>query len=42
MKNHYTVTCKEICNINDLKKNSGALHLLGCLSQRKRKLITLR
>ena len=42
MKNHYTVTCKPFCKINDLKKNSGALHLVGCLSHCKRKLITWR
>ena len=42
MKNHYMVTCKTVCKINDLKNNSGALHFLGCLSNRERKLITLR
>ena len=42
MKNHYTVTCKTECKINDLKKNSGALHLVGCLSHCERKLITWR
>ena len=36
------VTCKTVCKINDLKKNSGALHLLGCLSHCERKLITWR
>ena len=41
MKNHYMVTCKTVCKINDLKNSSGALHFLGCLSQRERKLITL-
>ena len=42
MKNHYIVTCKRVCKINDLKNNSGALHFLGCFSNRERKLITLR
>ena len=42
MKNHYTVTCKTVWKISDLKNNSGALHFLGCLSHRERKLITLR
>ena len=42
MKNHYMVPCKTLCKINDLKKNSGALHFLGCVSCRERKLITLR
>ena len=42
MKNHYTVTCKKVGKINDLKKYSGVLHLVGCLSHRERKLITLR
>ena len=42
MKNHYMVTCKRVCKINDLKNNSGALHFFGCLSHRERKLITLR
>ena len=42
MKNHYTVTCKPVCKINDLKKNSGTLHLVGCLSHCERKLITWR
>ena len=42
MKNHYTVTCKTVCKINDLKNNLGDLHFLGCLSHRERKLITLR
>ena len=42
MKNHYMVTCKTLCKIIDLKKYSGVLHLVGCLSHRERKLITLR
>ena len=42
MKNHYMLTCKTLCKINDLKKYSGVLHLVGCLSNRERKLITLR
>ena len=42
MKNHYMVTYKMVCKINDLKNNSGALHFLGCLSHRERKQITLR
>ena len=42
MKNQYTVTCKTVCKINDLKNNSGALHLVGCLSQCDRKQITWR
>ena len=42
MKNHYIVTYKTVCKINDLKNNSGALHLLGCLSHCVRKLITWR
>ena len=42
MKNHYTVTCKTVCKINDLKNDSGALHLAGCLSHCERKLITWR
>ena len=42
MKNHYMVMCKRVCKINNLKNNSGALHFLGCLSRRERKLITLR
>ena len=42
MKNHYTVTCKPVCKINDLKKNSGTLLLVGCLSHCERKLITWR
>ena len=42
MKNQYTVTCKTVGKINDLKKNSGALHLLGCLSHCARNLITWR
>ena len=42
MKNHYMVTCKRVCKINDLKNNSRALHFLCCLSHRERKLITLR
>ena len=42
MKNHYMLTCKTLCKINDLKKYSGVLHLVGCLSHRERKLITLR
>ena len=42
MKNHYMVTCKTLCKINDLKKYSGVLNLVGCLSNRERKLITLR
>ena len=36
------VTCKAVCKSNDLENNSGALHFLGCLSHRERKLITLR
>ena len=40
MKNHYTVTCKTVCKINDLKKNSGVSHLVGCLLHRERKQIT--
>ena len=36
------VTCKTVCKINDLQNNSSALHFLGCLSHRERKLITLR
>ena len=42
MKNHYMVTCKTVCKINDLKNNSGALHFLGCLSHCERKQIILR
>ena len=42
MKNHYMVTCKTLCKIIELKKYSGVLHLVGCLSHRERKLITLR
>ena len=42
MKNHYMVPCKTLCKINELKKYSGVLHLVGCLSHRERKLITLR
>ena len=42
MKNHYMLTCKTLCKINDLKKYSGVLHLVGCLSHCERKLITLR
>ena len=42
MKNHYRVTCKTTGKINDLKNNSGALHLVGCLSHCARKLITWR
>ena len=42
MKNHYMVTCKRVCKINDFKNNSGALNFLGCLSHRERKLKTLR
>ena len=42
MKNHYMLTCKTLCRINDLKKYSGVLHLVGCLSHPERKLITLR
>ena len=42
MKNHYMVMCKTLCKINDLKKYSGVLHLVGCLSHHERKLITLR
>ena len=34
MKNHYMVTCKMVCKINDLKNNLGTLHFLGCLSHR--------
>ena len=40
MKNHYTVTCKTVGTINDLKNNFGALNLLGCLSRCVRNLIT--
>ena len=42
MKNQYTVTCKTVGKNNDLKNNSGALHLLGCLSHWARNLITWR
>ena len=42
MKNHYMLTCKTLCKINDLKKYSGVLHLVGCISHRERKLMTLR
>ena len=42
MKNHYMVTCKTLCKINDLKKYSSVLHLVGCLSHREGKLITFR
>ena len=42
MKNHYMATCETLCKINELKKYSGVLHLVGCLSHRERKLITLR
>ena len=42
MKNHYMVTCKTVCKINDLKNNLGALHFLGRISYHERKLITLR
>ena len=42
MKNHYMVTYKMVCKINDLKNNLGDLHFLGCLSHRERKLIALR
>ena len=42
MKNHYVVMCKTLCKINDLKKYSGVLHLVGCLSHHERQLITLR
>ena len=42
MKTQYTVMCKTVCKINDLKNNSGALHLVGCLSQCERKLIQWR
>ena len=42
MKNRYMVTCKTLCKINDVKKYSGVLHLVVCLSHRERKLITLR
>ena len=41
MKNHYTVMCKTVCKINDLKNDLGALHFLVCLSHRERKLKTL-
>ena len=40
MKNQYTVTCKTVGKNNELKNNSGALHLLGCLSNCARNLIT--
>ena len=36
------VTCSMIGKINDLKSNSGALHLVGCLSHCAIKLITWR
>ena len=42
MKNHYMVTCKTFCTIIELKKFSGVLHLVGCLSHREGKQITLR
>ena len=42
MKNHYMVTCKTLCKVNDIKKYSGVLHFLGCLSYHERKQITLR
>ena len=42
MKNHYMVMCKTVCKINDLKKNSGALHLVGCHSHCERELIMWR
>ena len=42
MKNHYMATCETLCKINELKKYSGVLHLVGCLSHRERKLITMR
>ena len=42
MKNYYMVMCMTLCKINDLKKYSGVLHSVGCLSHRERKLITLR
>ena len=42
MKNHYMATCETLCKINELKKYSGVLHLVGCLSHRERNLITLR
>ena len=42
MKNNYTVTCKTVGKINELKTNSGALDLVGCLSYRARKLIKWR
>ena len=42
MKNHYMVTCKTLCKVNDIKKYSGVLHLVGCLSHCKRKLIPWR
>ena len=37
MKNHYMVMCKTLCKIIDLKKYSGVLHLVGCLSNHERK-----
>ena len=42
MKNHYTVMCKTVCKINDLKKNLSTLYLVGYLSHCERKLITWR
>ena len=42
MKNHYVVMCKTLCKINDLKRYSGVLHLVGSLSHRERKQTTLR
>ena len=36
------VMCKTVCKINDLKKNSGALHLVGCHSHCERELIMWR
>ena len=41
-ENYYMVTCNTVCKISDLKNNSGAMHLLGCLSHCVRKLITWR
>ena len=42
MKNRYMFIWKTLCKINDLKKYSGVLHLVGCLSHREGKLITFR
>ena len=32
------VMCKRVCKINNHKNNSGALHFLGCLSGREKKI----